>query len=219
MALQIWLLNPYKLHYNWDALRSQVETLMKPVVDLYDSNSKNKTKFGSVLVSNRYTIPPIVARDLAIYVVPTPLFGFVGTDFGGSGHDEDAGGLTSEPIGGQSCCEAYVGDKEIVGTTDKFIQVDVLDKNPKGVYVNEIASPMLLAKVIYHELMHYVTPKWSEHKMHNYPDVSLGKKKVEEYARHSDADKKILAGHLTSHGLRFWTGAWAAMGKRGGMEV
>ncbi|MBL8253940.1 MAG: hypothetical protein JNJ76_10090 [Candidatus Competibacter sp.] len=208
MALQIWLLNPYKLHYSWTELCLQVDALIKPVVNIYDSNSKNKVKFGSVSVSNRYTIPPITARDLAIYVVPAPNFGFVGTDFGESGHRVDAGGLTSAPVGGQCCSEAYVGDAEIVGTAGEFIQVDAMDKNPQGVYVKNKASPMQLAKVIYHELMHYVTPKWSAEKLHGYPGVSLGKEKTEEYARQSEADKKILADHLTSHGLRFWTGAW-----------
>lgn len=214
MALQIWLLNPYKLHYNWDELRSQVATLMKPVVNLYDSKNKG-AKFDSVLVSNRYTIPPITAKDLAVYVVPTPNYGFVGTDFGESGHRKDAGGLTSEPSGGQSCSEAYVGDEEIAGTNGEFIQVDALEKNPKGVYVNRKASPMLLAKVIYHELMHYVTPRWSEEKLHSYKGVSLGKDVTYEYAPQSEVDIKILADHLTSHGQRFWTGAWEAMRGRG----
>ena len=208
MALQIWLLNPYQLHYSWAELCSQVSTLMKPVVGLYDAN--NKVKFGSVSVNNRYTIPPITARDLAIYVVPTRNYGFVGTDFGKSGHRKDAGGLTSPPSGGQSCSEAYVGDEEIAGTNGEFIQVDTLEKNPKGVYVNRKASPMLLAKVIYHELMH-----WSEEKLHSYKGVSLGKDVTYEYAPQSEVDIKILADHLTSHGQRFWTGAWEAMRGRG----
>lgn len=216
MALQIWLLNPYQLHYSWPELCSQVSTLMKPVVKLYDSNSKNKVKFGSVLVTNRYTKPPITSRDLAVYVVPTPFFGFVGTDFGNAGHEKDAGGLTSEPIGVESCSEAYVGDREIVGTGGKFIRVDALkDKTPNGVLVENIASPMLLAKIIYHELMHYVTPKWSEAKLHNYKGVSIGKSETKEYAPQSEVDIEILANNLTSHGLKFWTGAWEVLKSRG----
>ena len=213
MALQIWLLNPYQLHYSWAELCSQVSTLMKPVVGLYDAN--NKVKFGSVSVNNRYTIPPITARDLATYVVPTPNYGFVGTDFGKSGHRKDAGGLTSPPSGGQSCSEVFVGDEEFVGADGEFIRVDTLERNPKGVFVNKKAPPTFLAKVIYHELMHYVTPKWSAEKLHDYKGVSLGKAVTNEYAPQSETDVNILADHLTKHGQRFWTGAWEAMRTRG----
>lgn len=215
MALQIWLLNPYQLHFNWAELCSQVSTLIKPAVKSYDSNSKNKTKLGSVVVTNRYTKPPITARDLAIYVVPTPLYGFIGTDFGQSGHRKDAAGLTSTSSGGQSCSEAYVGDKEIVGTDGEFIRVDTLERNPKGVFVERKASPVFLAKVIYHELMHYVTPTWSEEKLHFHQGGSLAKTGTTEHIQQSEVDIKILADNLTKHGQSFWTGAWEAMRGRG----
>jgi len=119
----------------------------------------------------------------------------------------------------QSCSEAYVGDEEIVGTSGQFIQVDALaDKTPHGVFVKKKASPILLAKIIYHELMHYVTPKWSEDKLHNYKGVSIGKLETNEYAPQSEVDIEILAKNLTSHGLRFWTGAWDAIRERGPKE-
>lgn len=63
--------------------------------------------------------------------------------------------------------------------------------------------------------MHYVTPNWSAEKLHDYPGVSLGKAVTNEYAPQSEVDIKILANHLTSHGQRFWTGAWDAMRQRG----
>lgn len=208
MALQIWLLNPYRLHYAWAELCLQVSTLLKPVVSLYDKNP-------SVSVNNRYTIPPITAKDLAIYLVPTPNYGFIGTDFGESGHRTDTAGLTSPGPSGQSCSEAYVGDKEIVGTTGEFIRVDTLNKNPQGVFVNKKTPPAFLAKIVYHELMHYVTPTWSEDKLHNHKGVSLGKAATNELSQQSETDIKILSDHLTSHGQRFWTGAWDALRERG----
>lgn len=213
MALQIWLLNPYQLHYNWSELCTQVAALMKPVVDQYDSASK--VKLSSVAVNNRYTKPSITPKDLAVYVVPTPFYGFIGTDFGSSGHRREAGGLTSPPSGGQSCSEVYVGGQEVGGTAGEFIRVDTLENESKGVLVDAKATPKLLAKIVYHELMHYVTPKWSAEKLHHYKGVSLGKESTKENTPQSKADIEILANHLASHGQQFWTGAWDAMRGRG----
>ncbi len=215
MALQIWLLNPYQLHYSWPELCSQVSTLMKPVIKLYDSNSKNKAKFGSVVVTNRYTKPPITSKDLAVYVVPTPNYGFVGTDFGESGHEAEAAGLTLPGPKGQSCSEVYVGDQEIAGTSGEFIRIDALENASKGILVEKKASPKFLAKCIYHELMHYVTPRWDGPTLHRKSGVSLGQAVINEITPQSDEDIKILADHLTSHGQQFWTGAWDAMRARG----
>ena len=111
MPLQIWLLNPYEIRYPWDELRQNVKTLMEPVVAKRDEGKK--VKYGHVHVHSRYIKPPIGPNDLAVYVVPTKEFGFVGVSFG-NGMREHGDGLTTHKSG-QACSEIYLG-RQVVKT-------------------------------------------------------------------------------------------------------
>ena len=104
--------------------------------------------------------------------------------------------------------------QELLWSKERILEV-YLNIAEFGDYTFCLLYTSFLAKVIYHELMHYVTPKWSAEKLHDYKGVSLGKAVTNEYALQSETDVNILADHLTKHGQRFWTGAWEAMRTRG----
>lgn len=206
MALQIWLLNPYEVRYPWSELCAEVKKLMDPVVKKRDAVSKNK--FGSVVVTNRYTKPPIGARDLAVYVLPVKDCGFVGVAFGSGGRPH-AGGLTTHDKG-EACSEIYLGER-ISGTNGVLIKADRITNPEKGFYVKSRHDPKLAANLIFHELMHNVTPKWDEHKLHRTGGVSLGKEEINGSFPQSSKDVEILAGYMDSSKHSQWTGAWAWM--------
>ena len=162
MPLQIWLLNPYEIRYPWDELRVNVQKLMQPVVAKRDADKK--VKYGSVVVHNRYIKPTIGPNDLAVYVVPTKEFGFVGVSFG-SGMRKHGDGLTTHKSG-QACSEIYLGRQVVKTSGTLLIKADRLTNEDKGVHVLDRYSPQGAANLVFHELLHNVTPTWNEYKLH-----------------------------------------------------
>ena len=204
MALQIWLLNPYQVRYPCEELCAQVKKLMEPVVKKRDAGSKNK--FGTVLVNSRYTMPPVGPRDLAVYVVPVRDCGFVGVAFG-SGGREHAGGLTTHDEG-KACSEVYLGE-EISGSGGVLITAERVKNDNNGYRVEMRFEPQLVAKAVFHELMHNVTPLWHVEKLHHISGVSLGKEEIASNFPQSNKDVEILAGNMDKSKHTQWTGAWA----------
>jgi hypothetical protein len=213
MAYQIWLGNPYKMHYDWPALCSEVAKLFQAVIKAYDA--AHKRKLGTVLVSSRFDEPTIAPRDLIVYVVPEPSYGFVGVDFGTGGRVH-AGGLTL-PWRGQVCSEVYVADQG-VATGGVEVRVDRLKTNPPVITVDQKRDPECLAKLIYHEALHNRTG-WGDRQLHGHRGVSLGKEVVNCRAARSKQDTTLMARNLLRAKLdkkpyRQWTRGWAAALKR-----
>ncbi len=207
MPLQVWLLNPYQIKYPWAELVMEVQSLMRPVVERRDKAHKHK--LGSVSVSNRYTRPPVGARDLAAYIVPAKNYGFVGVGFGSGGREDSSGGLTTYD-GGQVCSEVYLGEEVSGGSNAELIKVERMTNTAKGVYVDKRRAPKFVAKIVFHELLHNVTPLWNETKLHHTGGVSIGLEGVGSNSAQSDKDISILADNLDAAVARQrqWVGAW-----------
>ncbi len=209
MPLEIWLLNPYEIRYPWDELRQNVKTLMEPVVAKRDEGKK--VKYGHVHVHSRYIKPTIGPNDLAVYVVPAKEFGFVGVSFG-NGMREHGDGLTTHKSG-QACSEIYLGRQVVKTPTNGavLIKADRLTNEHKGVWVNERYTPQTAANLVFHELLHNVTPSWDEYQLHGTAKVSLGQESVSHNTPQSGKDIEILAEHMQKVKHTQWTGAWTAM--------
>ncbi|MGD9587815.1 MAG: hypothetical protein AB7Q37_08020 [Pyrinomonadaceae bacterium] len=210
MALNIWLLNPYKIRYPWEELRLLVTNLMQPVVALRDKNYRpaGREKFVSVNVQNRYSRPGLGPHDLACYVLPVKNFGFGGVDFGKTdeGRPESAGLTThADKV---VCSEVYLGEEIVESETAFLLKVDKMTNPEKGVWVKERWNPQYVSRLIYHELMHNVTPKWSEKKLHVQPGVSVGKESPERNASQSKDDIRILAKHMDTAENSQWLGGF-----------
>jgi hypothetical protein len=214
MAYQIWLGNPYELHYDWNALCAEVKKLFIPVIKEFDGNHK-KNKFNTVNCSSRFDKPHISMQDLLVYVVPEPNFGFVGVDFGTGGR-EHAAGLTL-PYSGQVCSEAYVSDGQINGEGVK-LRVDRMSTEPPLINVNTKRDPALLARVIFHEALHNRTG-YDDHKLHNAKGVKLGRAEITSSAlAPSPKDIELMADNLLRKTPQ-WTGGWEAINNRWGPKV
>lgn len=210
MAYQIWLGNPYEMHYDWQQLCLEVESLFTPVIERHDS--KHKRKLDTVRCTSRFTRPAIGPTDLIVYVVPAPSYGFVGVDFGTGGR-VDAGGLTL-PYGGQVCSEAYVADA-VVSSVGVKLRVDRLSLDPPLIDVDQKRDPSLMAKLIYHEALHNRTG-YGNRKLHNTSGVSLGQATISPTHAQSKKDIELMASYLLHAKPTQWTGGWAAVDTRFG---
>ena len=218
MAYQIWLGNPYKLHFHWNALCAEVVKLFRPVIDEYDSQQKVRSRrFGSVRCSSRMTLPLVGARDLLVYVVPTPQYGFVGVDFGRGGR-EIAGGLTLTwriNLKGKHvrrvASEVSVSDHDVV-SGGAILRVDWLTTSPPTIRVNKKYSVGMVARLIFHEALHNRTGLGNR-ALHHHPGVRLGKAVVPNTGKPSQEDIRLMAGQLRRP-VRQWTGGWDALAER-----
>ncbi|NJN47598.1 MAG: hypothetical protein HC808_15230 [Candidatus Competibacteraceae bacterium] len=215
MAYQIWLGNPYELHYNWSTLCAEVKKLFIPVIKKFDESHKNR-KFNTVNCNSRFDKPAIGPNDLVVYVVPAPNFGFVGVDFGEGGR-EHAAGLTL-PYGGQVCSEVYVSDGQINGEGVK-LRVDRMSAEPPVINVNTKRSAALLARLVFHEALHNKTG-YGDHKLHNSKGVVIGKEEITSATLDpSPKDIELMADHLLNKKTSQWKGGWEAVNNRWGPKV
>ncbi|MEE4376634.1 MAG: hypothetical protein V2J55_03865 [Candidatus Competibacteraceae bacterium] len=214
MAYQIWLGNPYELHYNWSKLCAEVKKLFIPVINKFDESHKNH-KLNTVNCNSRFDKPAIGPNDLVIYVVPAPNFGFVGVDFGTGGRAH-AAGLTMQ-YGGQVCSEVYVSDGQINGEGVK-LRVDRMSNEPPVINVKNKRDPELLARVIFHEALHNLTG-FGDHKLHNASGVEIGQASVSAAMEPSLKDKQLMANNLLNKKANQWKGGWEALNARWGEKV
>lgn len=124
-----------------------------------------------------------------------------------SGGRPDSGGLTVHK-GKQVCSEVYLGEEIVQSSVAKFISVERMTNPEKGVYVKERWEPSYVARLIYHELLHNVTPQWSEETLHGKKGVSIGKEGPARSAPQSGKDIEILATHMDTAGNTQWTGGF-----------
>lgn len=221
MAYQIWLGNPYELHFDWDGLCTEVAKLFQPVIVEFDSSQRlAKNRFGTVLCSSRIEPPKVGARDLLVYVVPEPQFGFVGIDFGTGGR-EIAGGLTLTDhviVGGrrvrQVASEVSVSGGQITTGPGATLRVDRLSTTPPTIRVDKKRSVGTVARIIFHEALHNRTGLGNR-ALHNHPGVRLGEEFVPTTGMPSSEDIRLMANHLTNPTGQ-WTGGWAALDARWG---
>ena len=212
MAWNVWLGNPYELHFNWRALNAELTALLTPVVKLHDNDVAKREKFGSVSVHSTVKPVTLTRHDLLVYVVPTPNFGFIGADFGDNGHLSDAGGGCST-IGNQVCTEAYVAEEGKVGGTETVV-IDRLNADVRDHVVSNRRDVRTLAKLIIHEAMHNRTQSFE--KMHSKPGMQVGAADISKKTSFGESDKKLLAKHLrkSKHDPLEWTGAWNKLSVR-----
>ncbi|MCA9420292.1 MAG: hypothetical protein KC587_14530 [Nitrospira sp.] len=221
MAYQIWLGNPYELHFDWNKLCAEVVKLFRPVIVEYDSRQKVKSRrFGTVRCSSRIERPQVGARDLLVYVVPEPQFGFVGVEFGTGGR-EIAGGLTLTDhvtVSGrrvrQVASEVSLSGGQIATGPGATLRVDRLSTTPPTIRVDKKRSVGTVARVIFHEALHNRTGMGNR-ALHTHPGVRLGEEFVPTTGMPSKADIRLMADHLTNP-IGQWTGGWAALDARWG---
>ncbi len=219
MAYQIWLGNPYELHFAWNGLCTEVARIFQPVIAEFDSNQRvARNRFGEVLCSSRIERPVVGPRDLLVYVVPEPNFGFIGVDFG-TGDRLIAAGLTLRypiNIGGrnvrQVASEVSVSGERIATGPGATLRVDWLTTTPPTIRVDEKRSVGLIARVIFHEALHNRTGM-GNHALHTHPGVRLGGEPIRETDMPSREDIRLMAKRLTNP-TRQWTGGWAALDAR-----
>lgn len=218
MTYTIWLGNPYKLHYDWQALCSAVAKIFRPAIAEFDKTN-GKRKLHNVRCASTPTLPAIGPQDLLIYVVPTRDFGFGGVDFGSTeeGRPQDNAGLTVATAG-QVCSEVFVADNIISGS-GVTLRADFLTTKPPEIEVNVKRDPGFMAKTIYHEALHNRTGMADS--LHAKSGLSIGRAAIGPADTLSTADKKLMAKHLlrgTVPGKRGsetqWTGGWSAVAQR-----
>ncbi|MEM6469085.1 MAG: hypothetical protein AAF802_05905 [Planctomycetota bacterium] len=200
MNLQIWLLNPYELHFDWKGLTSRVKHLFQPVVK--EKKFKSHHQFRSVTCNSTFKRPKLGRWDVAVYVVPVQNFGFVGVDFGLCSNPDfmdehfdwcgrpKAGGLT-ELAKGSACSEVYVADAFVENGSQKL----VIDRMDEPVWnVDRRRTTNHLANLVYHEIMHNIMVK----DFHHAPKVRLGREFPPEDGVASEGDSMIIAEHIGS---------------------
>ena len=218
MTYNIWLGNPYRLHYKWDALCTEVASLFSPAIGRYDRT--HTPRLERVRCRSTMQRPQLGRLDLLVYVVPIRDFGFGGVDFapnaGGRGQDNAGFTVTSA---GDVCSEVYVGDMMQSGSGIK-LRADFLTTDPPEIEVNVKRDPKFLAKIIYHEALHNRTDRGDA--LHAIAGLSIGAATFGETDSLSEADRTVMARNLdrtTTRGRRRrpltqWTGGWTAANSR-----
>ncbi|MEO1614946.1 MAG: hypothetical protein AAFV88_03795 [Planctomycetota bacterium] len=219
MNLQIWLLNPYELHFDWKGLTSRVEFLFRPVVR--EKQHSQHHRFKSVSCNSIFKMPKVGKNDLAVYVVPVPSFGFVAVDFGPCSDPDfmdshmdvcgrpKVGGLT-EHARGEVCSEVYAADSMVADGPTKLI-VDRME-DPE-LRVDRRRTTNHVAILVFHEIMHNIM---NERGFHTHTNVRLGRATPPEDGQASQADLNLVARHIGSKNRkRQWMGGFAAVDSRG----
>jgi hypothetical protein len=126
VPFNVWLANPQKLKFNWNALCEEVANHFLYVV-------KETDEFNGVVVRSTMTRPVLHAHDLMVYIIGAKHSSVVAAKFGPGG---GTGGYTAFEMSGKrlTASEAYM-----------HAQGDELRLNPRQ-----------LAIMVFHEAMHNV---------------------------------------------------------------